>query len=106
MLDYRVGCSDHTCTRFDNNNTRVRLDKMADLDWAEEAEKLDKPMDQMKVISDSQPEADKSVSPAEASLLNKVLRAKLIETKSNLEIQRADPSSPLYSVKSFEDLRL
>ena len=79
---------------------------MADLDWAEEADKLDKPMDQMKVVSDSQPEADKSVSPAEASLFNKILHAKLIETKSNLEIQRADPSSPLYSVKSFEDLRL
>ena len=75
----------------------LRLDKkMANL--AEEDEKLDKQIVQM--VSDSQPEADKSVSPAEASLLNKVLRAKLIETKSNLEIQRADPSSPLYSVKS------
>ena len=93
--------------RFDNNhNTRVRSDKMADLDWAKEAEKLDKPIDQMKVVSDSQPGADKNESPAEVSLLNRVVRAKLIETKSDIEIQRADPSSPLYSVKSFEDLRL
>ena len=49
---------------------------------------------------------EKPSSPADASLLNKLLRSKLLETTNDVEIQRKDPNSPLYSVKSFEELRL
>ena len=36
-----------------------------------------------------------------------MLRDKLVETKQNeLEVQQRDPNSPLYSVKSFEELNL
>lgn len=43
---------------------------------------------------------------ADASLLQKVLRKGLVESKADLEIQRKDPNSPLYSVKTFEALHL
>jgi ATP-dependent RNA helicase DDX19/DBP5 len=80
---------------------------MADLDWALEADKIDQSIKQMTVkVPETSPDVDNSASLADASLLTKVLREKLVETKSLLEVQRADPSSPLYSVKSFEDLRL
>lgn len=45
-------------------------------------------------------------SPAEASLLQKIIRKGLIESKQDVEIQRKDPNSPLYSVKTFEALTL
>ena len=43
---------------------------------------------------------------AERSLLQKVIRKGLVENKNDLEIQRKDPKSPLFSVKSFEALNL
>ena len=43
---------------------------------------------------------------AEASLLTKVLRTKLVENTHDVEVQRKDPNSPLYSVKTFEELPL
>lgn len=43
---------------------------------------------------------------AERSLMQKVIRKGLIENKNDVEIQRRDPNSPLYSVKSFEALNL
>lgn len=45
-------------------------------------------------------------SPAEASLLQKIIRRGLVESKQDIEVQRADPTSPLYSVKTFEALKL
>lgn len=45
-------------------------------------------------------------SPADASLLQKIIRKGLIESKSELDIIRQDPSSPLYSAKTFEELKL
>lgn len=45
-------------------------------------------------------------SPADASLLMKIIRRGLIEPKNDLDIQRKDPNSPLYSVKSFDALHL
>ncbi|XP_037942665.1 DEAD-box helicase Dbp80-like [Teleopsis dalmanni] len=45
-------------------------------------------------------------SPAETSLLLKIIRKGLVHTNLDLEIQRKDPTSPLYSVKSFEALHL
>lgn len=43
---------------------------------------------------------------ADTSLLMKIIRKGLVETKLDLEIQRKDPTSPLYSVKTFEALHL
>ncbi|KAF2888172.1 hypothetical protein ILUMI_18001 [Ignelater luminosus] len=45
-------------------------------------------------------------SPAEVSLLQKIIRKGLVESKCDIEIQRQDPNSPLYSVKTFEALHL
>ncbi|KAG8269066.1 DEAD-box helicase Dbp80-like isoform X1 [Homalodisca vitripennis] len=46
------------------------------------------------------------LSKAEASLLQKVVRKGLIVSKHDIEVQRKDPTSPLYSVKTFEALHL
>lgn len=51
-------------------------------------------------------EDSKALSAAESSLLTKVLRARLVVTKTNVEVLRRDPNSPLYSVKSFDELNL
>uniref|UniRef100_A0AAY4CCC7 RNA helicase n=1 Tax=Denticeps clupeoides TaxID=299321 RepID=A0AAY4CCC7_9TELE len=40
------------------------------------------------------------------SLLNKLIRSSLVNTTNQVEVLQRDPSSPLYSVKSFEQLRL
>ena len=45
-------------------------------------------------------------SASEQSFLRKILREKLVTTQHELEVQQRDPSSPLYSVKSFEELNL
>ncbi len=46
------------------------------------------------------------LNPADRSLLQKVIRKGLVENKNELEIQRKDPNSPLYSVRSFDELNL
>ena len=56
--------------------------------------------------SDQPPTNEEGVSEAEISLMRKILRTKLIQSKNNVEIMRADPNSPLYSIKSFEELHL
>lgn len=50
------------------------------------------------------PEED--ATKADLSLMKKMLRSKLVESKNNVEVIRKDPNSPLYSVKDFKDLRL
>ena len=55
---------------------------------------------------DSDDGAEEKISPAEKSLLQKIIRKGLVETTKNIEIQRKDPTSPLYSIKSFEALHL
>ncbi|XP_033338934.1 putative ATP-dependent RNA helicase Dbp80 [Megalopta genalis] len=49
---------------------------------------------------------DEQITPAEKSFLQKIIRKGLVVTKKNIEIQRKDPASPLYSVKTFEALHL
>lgn len=59
--------------------------------------------------NDSQPTDDESkeqISPAEKSLLQKIIRKGLVETTKPLDVQRKNPNSPLYSIKSFEALHL
>ncbi|XP_068997791.1 ATP-dependent RNA helicase DDX19A [Embiotoca jacksoni] len=43
---------------------------------------------------------------AEQSLLNKMIRRSLVKNRNQVEVLQNDPSSPLYSVKTFEELRL
>ena len=51
-------------------------------------------------------EESEKISAAEKSLLQKVIRKGLVDSHHDLEIQRKDPTSPLYSVKSFAALNL
>ncbi|NXN10697.1 DDX25 helicase, partial [Indicator maculatus] len=46
------------------------------------------------------------VNLAEASLLNKLIRTSLVESSHNVEILQQDPRSPLFSIKTFEELSL
>ncbi|XP_034186910.1 putative ATP-dependent RNA helicase Dbp80 [Osmia lignaria lignaria] len=92
----------------------------SELDWGkyvDEQEKLsakvsslnlDKPVKDSNASTDSKSDdgTDEQISPAEKSLLQKIIRRGLMETTKDLEIQRKDPSSPLYSVKTFEALHL
>jgi ATP-dependent RNA helicase DDX19/DBP5 len=86
------------------------------------AEKLSEEVDKLKLGSSqgdgtsapteqpSSNEADEDgeekASKADASLINKMLRNKLVTSKADLEVLQRDPNSPLYSVKSFEALNL
>ena len=49
---------------------------------------------------------EKPISVAEKSLLQKVLHKGLVENPYDIEVERRNPKSPLYSVKSFEALNL
>lgn len=83
------------------------------VDWAkfveEQENQLTNKVSEINIKNDETKEdednADK-FSPAEASLLQKIIRRGLVESKSDVEIQRQDPNSPLYSVKTFEALNL
>uniref|UniRef100_A0A1A9X3F0 RNA helicase n=1 Tax=Glossina brevipalpis TaxID=37001 RepID=A0A1A9X3F0_9MUSC len=46
------------------------------------------------------------VNPADTSLMLKALQKGLVDSKLDLEVQRQDPNSPLFSVRSFEGLHL
>ncbi|XP_018353612.1 PREDICTED: DEAD-box helicase Dbp80 isoform X1 [Trachymyrmex septentrionalis] len=50
--------------------------------------------------------SEEQISPAEKSLLQKIIRKGLVETTKAIEIQRQDPNSPLHSIKTFEALHL
>ena len=43
---------------------------------------------------------------ADVSLINKRIHNHLVNVKSDIEILRRDPKSPLFHVKSFEELHL
>ncbi|XP_072011293.1 ATP-dependent RNA helicase DDX19B isoform X1 [Engystomops pustulosus] len=49
---------------------------------------------------------DNKEDKAAQSLLNKLIRNSLVNTTHQVEVLQRDPNSPLYSVKSFEELRL
>jgi len=50
--------------------------------------------------------SEEQISPAEKSLLQKIIRKGLVETTKDVEVQRQDPNSPLFSVKTFDALHL
>ncbi|XP_075211502.1 putative ATP-dependent RNA helicase Dbp80 [Lycorma delicatula] len=64
------------------------------------------PQETPEVAHDDDDDDDKGLSKAEHSLLQKVVRKGLIVSKHDIEVQRKDPTSPLYSVKTFEALNL
>lgn len=43
---------------------------------------------------------------AAQSLLNKLIRSNLVKNTNQVEVLQKDPNSPLYSVRTFEELRL
>ncbi|XP_073476364.1 ATP-dependent RNA helicase DDX25-like [Aquarana catesbeiana] len=49
---------------------------------------------------------DEFVDLVATSLINKLIHKSLVESPQNVEVLQSDPMSPLYSVKSFEELRL
>ncbi|XP_057701896.1 ATP-dependent RNA helicase DDX19A-like [Corythoichthys intestinalis] len=55
---------------------------------------------------DKAKEEEENVDKAAQSLLNKLIRSNLVNTTNQVEVLQKDPNSPLYSVKSFEELHL
>ncbi|XP_060106899.1 ATP-dependent RNA helicase DDX25 [Heteronotia binoei] len=51
-------------------------------------------------------EDDDRATLAETSLLNKLIRKSLVDCSNNVEVLQRDPRSPLFSVKTFEELHL
>lgn len=51
-------------------------------------------------------QSDECLTEAEISLMRKMIRTRLIASSTNVEVVRNDPKSPLYSIKTFEELRL
>ena len=47
-----------------------------------------------------------NIPPGELAVINRVIKGKLIENRNKVQVLRSNPNSPLYSVKSFEELRL
>ena len=86
----------------------------SEINWADEVENqisgVSSDVGQLKVSDGSSTvtneAGDTETSKAEASLLTKILRTKLIDNSNDVTVQQNDPNSPLYSVKSFEELRL
>ncbi|XP_063585821.1 ATP-dependent RNA helicase DDX19A-like [Penaeus indicus] len=54
----------------------------------------------------SEASTEEALTAAEESLMRKVMRKGIIESKNNVEVYRKDPNNPLYSVKDFEALNL
>ncbi|XP_051176370.1 DEAD-box helicase Dbp80 [Leptopilina boulardi] len=84
------------------------------IDWgkyAQDQEKLASQVTNLNIEKDSSASSEtdenaEQISAADKSLLQKIIRKGLVETTRDIEIQRKDPSSPLYSIKSFEGLHL
>lgn len=43
---------------------------------------------------------------ADVSLMNKLIHTSLVESQQHVEILQRDPNSPLFSIKTFEELPL
>uniref|UniRef100_H2ZD65 RNA helicase n=1 Tax=Ciona savignyi TaxID=51511 RepID=H2ZD65_CIOSA len=68
--------------------------------------KKDEPPKLVNAPSAADENYEQPLTQEESSLLKKMLRDKLVQNNQELEVQQRDPSSPLYSVKSFDDLPL
>lgn len=86
---------------------------MADDEWITAIEEQEKSIERLKLNKNTSgtegnnaTDADAFVSRADTSLINKLLRDKLVVPKTDLEVLQKNKDSPLYSVKSFEELHL
>lgn len=72
-----------------------------------EEDDLSKIVTALNIKSTPQDDEETDVAnPAETSLLQKIIRNGLVDSKKDIEVQRKDPNSPLFSVKTFEALHL
>lgn len=62
--------------------------------------------EQIESINNVEISEEKEVSKADLSYMKKMMRTNLIESRNQIEVIRNDVNSPLYSVKTFEELRL
>ncbi|CAF94489.1 unnamed protein product, partial [Tetraodon nigroviridis] len=60
----------------------------------------------LEATGDKSTDDDDKEDRAAQSLLNKLIRSNLVKNTNQVEVLQKDPSSPLYSVRSFEELRL
>ncbi|XP_015787451.1 DEAD-box helicase Dbp80 [Tetranychus urticae] len=68
---------------------------------------LVKKVEEVSLKEDNRDDDDETVDLATLSLMRKLTRNRILESKSNeVEVTRANPNSPLHSVKSFEELNL
>uniref|UniRef100_A0A6G1S530 RNA helicase n=1 Tax=Aceria tosichella TaxID=561515 RepID=A0A6G1S530_9ACAR len=73
------------------------------------AQEQPKPADNQPVDAqpvNEQPVDEQPVTKADFSLMNKFIRSTLLNSTHDVEIIRSDPNNPLYSVKTFEELKL
>ncbi|XP_072333841.1 ATP-dependent RNA helicase DDX19A isoform X1 [Scyliorhinus torazame] len=77
-------------------------EKLDKTDKSDKTAKLDKSGDNLEVKQDDDDKEDKAAQ----SLLNKLIRSNLVQSTHQVEVLQRDPNSPLYSVKSFEELHL
>lgn len=76
--------------------------------WGQTAEELEiaKRVSSLSVARPENDDNSETTNSADASLLMKVIRQGLVESRLDIEIQRKNPNSPLYSVKTFDGLHL
>lgn len=83
--------------KTENTNVEDLAKKLTDTKVSTESDKKS---------TEEEVEANAETAAADASLLKKLLRSRLLENDASIEVERKNPDSPLYSVKRFEDLNL
>ncbi|XP_063704816.1 DEAD-box helicase Dbp80 isoform X1 [Culicoides brevitarsis] len=96
LKEGEAGLSNMVKTLVLENNTNPSANKIPSADEASD----------MSVTGSIDPSEPDDAKPAETSLLAKIIRKGLIESKQDLDVLRNDPNSPLFSVKTFEALHL
>lgn len=87
--------------KYVEEQEKILSNKVSNLEVTENESNISKP-----TTNTTTEDGPDHFSPAEVSLLQKVIRKGLVESKSDIEVQRQNPNSPLYSVKTFEALHL
>lgn len=85
-----------------------------DVDWAGAADAQEKALKKLGDLNVSngkeegkeEDELEPVLSAAEFSLMKKVMHKGLVQNKNAVEIEQKNPNSPLFSVKTFEELNL
>lgn len=90
--------------KTDQGDAKKALDAKSDVKEDKAGEKTTEP-DVSKLAKDDE-NYEKPLSADQESLLKKLMRDNLVKNNQELEVQQRDPTSPLYSVKSFNELRL